>query len=669
MKYLLTIFTLLLSLASWASEPTREFYPINDGWRFYFAEELDNSRAEYISLPHTWNDHDSGSETSYMRTSANYTRTTWIPSEWQGRRIFLRFGGVQSVADVFVNGAHVGEHRGGYTGFTLEVTDAVKYGADNYLRVVVSNAHRSDVLPVSTDLDLCGGIYREVELMVTPKSIISPLFYSSDGVLIEQQHNSDNKATGVAHIYLSTPEDHLTVNLRIVAANGYEVSYRSVKASKINGQKVVKVPYEISHPDLWSPEHPTLYTVEASIGNVDNPIDIVRIETGFRNITITEDNSLAINSKVMDIRGVNLAHDRFGVATAIDIEDIDGDLATITDLGANAIRSLSGPHSSYLYDECDRRGIITWVDTPFTRSIIGFSDICYYGSEAFQHNCMEQLKEVIYQNYNHPSVAMWGIFSLVSQRGSDINDFITKLNELSHSIDPTRPTVACSNADGDVNFITDLIVLRQDIGWSRGSADDVAIWCEQMRTNSRWNELHAGVCYGEEGVPSHSTETLERAKRGTYHLPERRQTRHHERYIDIIEREAIFWGVWLDNMFDYASSRRPYGMNQSGLVGFNHTTKKDAFYLYRALWNSVAPTLHIADKGWSVRYEPMQQFTIYSSVGMPQLTINAQSVELKEVGRNVWRTATVTIEGEAEIVATSADGKHRDSVTIRVVKR
>ena len=669
MRYILTIFTLLLSFTAWASEPTREYHPINDGWRFYFADELDNSNAEYITLPHTWNDHDSGSEGEYRRTSANYTRTTWIPAEWQGQRIFLRFGGVQSVADVFVNGTHVGEHRGGYTGFTLEITDAVRFGADNYLRVVVSNAHRSDVLPVSTDLNLCGGIYREVELMVTPESIISPLFYSSDGVLIEQQQNNENKATGVAYIYLSTPEDHLTVNLRIVAANGYEVSYRSVKASKINAQKAVKVPYEISHPELWSPERPTLYTVEASIGDVNEPIDVVRIETGFRSISITEDNRLAINNKVVDIRGVNLAHDRFGVGTAVDSEDIVEDLNTIGDLGANALRSLSGPHKSHLYNECDRRGIIAWVDIPFTRSTMGFSDICYYGSEAFQHNAMEQLKEVVYQNYNHPSVAMWGIFSLVSQRGSDINDFITKLNELSHSIDATRPTVACSNMDGDINFITDLIVLRQDVGWSKGSAEDVAVWCEQMRTNSRWGELHAGVCYGEEGVITHTTESIERAKRGTYHLPERRQTRLHERYIDIIESESIFWGVWLDNMFDYASSRRPYGMNQSGLIGFDHTTKKDAYYLYRALWNSNTPTLHIADKGWQRRQDAEQQFTIYSSVGTPYLRVNGESVELKDVGRNVWRTEVVTIEGTAEVVATSADGKHRDSTTIRVVKR
>ena len=669
MRYLLTIFTLLLSLTTWASEPIREYHPINDGWRFYFAEELDNSDAEYVTLPHTWNDHDSGSATNYKRTSANYIRTTWIPSEWQGRRIFLRFGGVQSVADVFINGAHVGEHRGGYTGFTLEITNVVKYGAENYVRVVVSNAHRSDVLPTSTDLDLCGGIYREVELMVTPQSIISPLFYSSDGVLIEQQHNNETKASGIAHIYLSTPEDHLTVNLRIVASNGYEVSYRSVKATKINGQKVIKVPYEISHPELWSPEHPTLYTVEASIGNIEEPIDIVRIETGFRSVAITADNKLSINNKVIDICGVNLAHDCFGMATAMDNEAIDHDLDMIEDLGANALRSLSGPHDRHLYDECDRRGIITWVDMPFTRSTMGFSDICYYGSEAFQHNGMEQLKEVVYQNYNHPSIAMWGIFSLVSQRGSDINEYIEKLNELSHSLDPSRLTTACSNMDGDINFITDLITLRQDIGWTRGSAEDVAIWCEQLRTNSSWEELHTAVCYGEEGVATHSTETLERAKRGTYLLPERRQTRHHERYIDILEREAIFWGIWLDNMFDYASSRRPYGMNQAGLVGYDHVTKKDGYYLYRALWNSDSPTLHIADKSWRTRQEPKQQFTIYSSAGRPHLSINGQGVELKEVGRNVWRSEDITIEGEAEVVATSADGKLKDSATIRVVKR
>ena len=669
MKHTLTIIALLLSFVAHATEPTREYHNINDGWRFYFANDLDNDNAHYITLPHTWNANDTGYEAEYKRTTANYLRTTWIPKEWQDRRIFLRFGGVQSVADVFVNGKHAGEHHGGYTAFTMEITDLVRYGEQNHLRVVVSNAMRNDVVPITSDQNLCGGIYRDVEIIVTPKSIVSPLFYSCDGVLIEQQTANKEQASGVAHIYLLTPENHLTVNLRVIDPSGYEVCYKSVKASKITPERSINIPYEISHPELWSPTNPTLYTVEVSIGDVNEPSDIVSFKTGFRTISISDDNKLCINNKPVDIHGVGLSHDRKGVATAITAADIDSDLALIKEVGANAIHSIGGPHIQYLYNECDKRGILTWVDSPFTRSPIGFSDICFYDTEAFRSNGIEQLKEIIYQNYNHPSVVTWGIFSLVWQRGSDLAPYIEQLNEVARSIDKSRPTVACSNNDGNINFITNLIVIRQDVGWEKGFVDDVAIWCEQLRTNDKWSTLHASICYGEEGISTHNSEIIERAKRGSHLLPARRQRTLHEGYIKQLEATNQFWGLWLNNMFDHGSSRRPYGLNHSGLVEYDHATKKDIFYLYKALWNEQEPTLHIVDKGWTMRHDKMQEIIVYSSCGKPELTINGENYELHELGRNVWSTQQIAIEGEVKVEAKVEAYSLSDSTTFTVLKR
>lgn len=659
----------MIGLTAHAAEPTREHHNINDGWRFYFANELDSDNAHYVTLPHTWNTNDTGYETEYKRTTANYLRTTWIPKEWQGKRLFLRFHGVQSVANVFVNAKHVGEHHGGYTAFTMEITDMVRYGEQNYIRVVVSNAMRSDVLPISADQNLCGGIYRDVELIVTPENVISPLFYSSDGVLIEQQTANDNLATGTAHVYLSTEESHLNVNLRIVAPNGYEIYYKTVKASKISPERSINIPYEVNHPQLWSPDSPTLYTVEVSIGDVNNPMDLVSFKTGFRHVAISEDNKLLINNKVVDIHGVNLAHDRQGYATAITPEHLASDLALIEEVGANAIRSKEGPHANYLYDECDKRGILAWVDTPFSRSSVGFSDICFYDTEALRKGGIEQLKEVIYQNYNHPSVVMWGIYSLVWQRGCDLTPFIKELNDTAHATDKSRPTVACSNSDGEINFITDLIVFKQSVGWETGFVDDVAIWCEQLRTNEKWSKLRSAVCYGEEGISSHNSETIERAKRGSHLLPARRQRTHHEQYATQLEATDQFWGVWLDNMFDHASSRRPYGMNHAGLVEYDHTTKKDIFYLYKALWNNEQPTLYIVDKGWKQRKSSSQQITVYSSHGEPTLTINGATSQLYEWGRNVWTSNPVEVVGEAEVEVSLECHALRDSTEFRVVKQ
>lgn len=668
MRHLLPIISLIVALTANATEPAREHHLINDGWRFYYAYELDSNNADYVTLPHTWNVDDTGCEGEYKRTTAYYTRTTWVPKEWEGRRVFLRFGGVQSVANLFVNGQHIGEHRGGFTAFTFEITDAINFGQKNYMRIAVSNDMRSDVLPISSNTDLCGGIYRDVELLVTPQSAISPLFYSSDGVLVEQQVANEQRASGVVHVYLSTPEDHHIVNMRIIAPDGYEVNYRTVKATKISPDRSINLAYDINHPELWSPANPTLYTIEVSIGDVEDPIDVVRIKTGFRSITISDDNKLCINGEHIAIHGVNMAHDRLNSATAITDTDIDNDLAIIEELGANAIRSIEGPHSRYLYDECDSRGILAWVDMPFARSLVGYADLCYYDSDAFRNNGFEQLKEVIYQNYNHPSVAMWGIFSLVSQNRSNIVDYIKQLNELAHTLDKSRPTVACSNSDGDINFVTDLIVLRQNVGWMKGLTTDVSIWCEQLRTNQTWCKLRSAVCYGEEGISKHNSDVIERAKRGERLLPARRQRLHHESYINQLEKSDQFWGVWLDNIFDYGSSRRLHGKCHTGLVEYDHTTKKDIFYLYRALWNDQIATLHITDKGWQNRSDNMQSITVYSSIGKPTLTINGETTELSEVGRNVWRSDTVRVDGEATIEASVAGHTAKDSASFRVSK-
>ena len=241
---LLLVVVLMSTIATYASAPLRECYNINDGWRFYFADAPDGANADYVTLPHTWNVE--ATEDTYLRTTANYLRDINIPAEWEGKRLFVRFGGAQSVAELFVNGRYVGEHRGGFTAFTLEITDHVRYGAENHLRVVVSNAQRSDVLPLSSDVNLAGGIYRDVELLVTSRDIISPMYSVSEGVIVEQHKVTPDIAEGVVKVYLSTKSiDHTMVTMRIVDEDGYEVISRTIKASKISPDRAVDIHYAV----------------------------------------------------------------------------------------------------------------------------------------------------------------------------------------------------------------------------------------------------------------------------------------------------------------------------------------------------------------------------------------------------------------------------------------
>ena len=175
--------TLLLVLLCITAQ-ARKVYPLNEGWRFFFKSENTSDNARYVTLPHTWNT-DTEAVGLFLETTANYQNEVRIPAEWRGKRVFVKFYGVQNVATLFVNGNYVGEHRGGAAAFTFEITDKLRCGDKNALLVIVSNNSRSDVLPVSTDANLYGGIYRGAELIVTDRTAVSPLYFGSDGVLVK----------------------------------------------------------------------------------------------------------------------------------------------------------------------------------------------------------------------------------------------------------------------------------------------------------------------------------------------------------------------------------------------------------------------------------------------------------------------------------------------------
>lgn len=640
----------------------RIHYSLNDGWRFSTLY-TPNVEAQLVDLPHTW----STQECSYA--TAQYTRQIRVPYTLRGKRLFLRFGGVMTTATVLVNGKYVGEHRGGYTAFTFEITDKLRYGENNTITVIASNNHRTDTFPLSTEHNLYGGIYRDVELMVTNKNIISPLVYSTEGIFVEQSEVTAERASGVVSLYLSAMEEGAQqITLRFVAADGYEVARYTAKAGKADKQVATEIPFSIDLPDLWSPESPTLYRVEAIVGNVDKPSDVVTVNVGFRDISISKHNRLMINGKEVDVKGVNLPHDNASCGVVQSRESLISDFGYIQDMGANALRSLVGPHDKSLYDACDREGMLAWVDMPFTRNPILFNDICYYPVEPLRENGFEQLREVIFQNYNHPSVVMWGLFSLVSQRGDDVVPYVKELNDLAHKLDKSRPTVGCSNADGDINFVTDLIVLRQDVGWSKGSYDDLRVWSRQLSENKRFRELRYGVCYGEEGCITHVADILQRGDRNARFRPERQQTLMHESYAELLTEAGIFWGMWIDNMFDYASAFRSQGMNYSGVMCFDHATKKDSYYLYRTLWNAKEPTLYIAERRWNSRCDALQTIRVYSSVGRPTLIVGRDSVELREVATCRYQADSVLLDESTIVRVVDGTGLYRDSMEIRVDK-
>ena len=444
------LLVLLACVTAISTLSAREVYILNNSWRFFFKDENSSDNARFVTVPHTWNS-DALTENGELRqTTANYRRKLFVPAEWQGKRLFLRFGGVMSVADVFVNGSFVGGHKGGRTAFAVEVTDKIFFGSENTLLVEVSNVYRSDLLPTSTEQNMYGGIYRDVELIVTDKTTVSPLYYGTDGVIVMPTKVSAESVEGSVKVALLGKKDtQCNVTVDVVSPDGYVADTKSVKA-KIDG-KLLNIPFSVTNPELWSLHSPSLYRVDVVVG-----ADTVSLNTGFRKLEITPQQLLTLNGKQLPVRGVNLCHDNAKSANALTESDYDADFATIKQMGANAIRSVEGPHSQMLYDKCDREGMLVWVDTPLCQSPF-LSDIAFYNSDAFKQNGREQLKEIILQNIHHPSVAMWGIFSLLRGRSADLMGYVKELNSLAKSTDPSRPTVSCSNQDGDINFITTLL--------------------------------------------------------------------------------------------------------------------------------------------------------------------------------------------------------------------
>ena len=647
----------LLLLAACASVQAREVFPLNEGWRFFFKSENSSDNARHVTLPHTWNT-DTGACGYFLETTANYQNDMYVPAEWASKRLFVKFYGVQNVADLFVNGYHVDAHRGGSTAFTFEITDKIRFGEDNALLVVVSNNSRDDVLPASTDMNLYGGIYREAELILTGKTAVSPLHLGSEGVLVRQNSVTSALVEGEAEIYLtSAGESTCMLTLDITAPNGRKVFTKRQK-TRLDGRPVV-IPFSIADPQLWSPSSPALYRVTASIGE-ETVTDSVTVRTGFRNIQVTTAGGLTINGERIPVHGVTLYHDNAISGGAVLAQDYDADLQQIRDLGANALRSAVMPHAQYLYDRCDEQGLLVWIDSPLHRSSF-LGDVAYYATPQFEQNGIQQLQEIIAQNYNHPSVVMWGIFSRLWMRGDDVTPYLRRLNDTAHEMDRSRPTVACSDQNGGINFITDLIVWRQDVGWRKGSTDDVAVWHNQLQKN--WSNLRSGVCYGGSGFIGHKSYTAQAAPRSNW-MPEERQTRFHEEYVKNLQNDSLFWGTWINNMFDYGSARRPYGINGEGLVTIDRRERKDAYYLYRALWNERKPTLHIVDKRRSLRDRNRQAFSVYSSVGAPTLFVGADTVAMTQYAACQYRSDSVEIQGIVKVKAVA--GEQCDSVTLRV---
>lgn len=655
-------------LAAFGADAQRHDQLLNDNWQFRFGHQVEKNTVARVDLPHTWNAQDALSgRTDYKRGLGHYERRLFVPADWKGQRLYLRFEGANSIADLFVNGRHAGQHRGGYGAFVFEITDFVNYGKANTLRVSVNNAETLELMPLVGDFNFYGGLYRDVHLVRTGPTCISLLDHGSSGIRLVQDSVSKDYAAIRALVALSNGSDTATqaeVLLRLLDGDREVAAQRLTLTLPPDSSVEGSLPVSLRRPHLWDGRRdPFRYRAEVSLWRNGHEVDRVEQPLGLRYYHIDPERGFFLNGRHLPLRGVCRHQDRSEVGNALRREHHDEDAAIMAEMGANAVRLAHYPQAEYFYDLMDRYGFIVWAEIPFVGPG-GYSDEGFVNLPAFRQNGREQLVELIRQHYNHPSIVVWGLFNELSMRGDDPVPYIKELNDLAHREDPTRLTVAASNTDGALNFVTDAMAWNRYDGWYGGTPAGLGQWLDHMHTTHP--DLRIAISeYGAGASLYHQQDTLVKTVATSFWHPENWQTHYHMANWREISARPFVWGSFIWNLFDFGAAHRHegdrVGINDKGLVSFDRRTRKDAFYFYKANWNKEVPLLYLAERRCTRRTRPVQTFMAFTNQPEAELFVNGVScgrAEADSLGTVRWNGVRLR-PGQNEIRVVSGRGTHQ----------
>jgi beta-galactosidase len=681
LKKIFRVAMLFLSLLANGYCAGREQISLVSDWKFLQRDIApDENRAEWknlavppwenVSIPHTWNSIDgaNGREADpslpegYYRGPAWYERALPVPTDWRGRRVFIRFEGVSLVADVFINRIVIGQHRGAFGAFCFEVTPYLKFDGSDSLRVRVDNARALDVAPLSGDFTVFGGIYRPVEIFSTGDACISPTFFGSPGVFLTLQKIGTKEAeVEVKTLISSAPSENQKIDLEIEIkdADGLIVAkksgaFQSSAAAFSPHLATLKIP----SPRLWQGTFdPYLYSVTVQLKRGGELLDEVRQPLGIRTVAIDKEKGFLLNEQPYALHGVNRHQERTGKGWALSNADHDEDHALIREVGANTVRLAHYQQAKYFHDLSDRFGIITWEEIPLVDAVSA--------SPEFLANARQQLQEMVYQNYNHPSVAMWGLFNELdcgAMKSAPAVPVVESLQKLAKEIDPTRPTVAASFRQdaGSKHKIADAAAWNIYPGWYSSSPDDAAGWIESYR-----KQMGSRIGISEYGAGANPAQFAEGdlvrpVHNGAFH-PQEWQNYFHERLWAQLQDNPNLWGTWIWAMFDFAVDKRNeggfLGLNDKGLVSRDRKTKKDTFYFYKANWNP-EPMVRISSHAATPRTKALTEVKVYSNCAEVELIVNGKSLgKAKPDAIKICRWSSVNLQPGTNTIQARANGE------------
>lgn len=671
-KILFAAFQLFLVTSVCAQLGYRKQLSLNNDWRFTYGYVVKKNVYERVNIPHTWNQADANNgNLDYYRGLGNYEKEIDIKSEWKDKRIFLKFDGVNTVSNTFINGKHIGEHRGGYTSFIYELTNKVKYGKKNNIMVKVTNALHLDVMPLVGDFNFYGGIYRDVHLIITDKACISPLDHASSGIYLSQTNVSKKQAHVDARILVSNGYSNnqtFSVELNVKAGGKTILTKKSEVKSKALENTETTISFDINNPRLWNGrKDPFMYETEVLLKRNGEVVDRQIQPLGLRFYHVDADKGFFLNGEHLKLQGVCRHQDRSGFGNALQPQHHDEDMDILMEMGANSIRLSHYPHAPYFYDLLDKNGIVTWSEIPFVGPG-GYRDKGFVNLPAFKENGKQQLKEMIRQNYNHPAICFWGLFNELKYEGDNPMEYVKELNALAFSEDPTRITTAASFREGEINDVTSLIAWNKYYGWYGGDASYIGTWADKMHQQHPNRKIGVSE-YGAGASIFHHQEELKKTNPGAYWHPEAWQAYYHEENWKAFAERPFVWGTYIWNLFDFGAVHRTEGdragKNDKGIVSFDRKVKKDAFWFYKANWNKQDPVLYIANRRFVKRNKLNTKVRVYSNFSEVELIVNGVSIgQKKSEGYSIFNWDNIQLkqgENAIEVRAGKRKNKQKDS--------
>ena len=610
------------------------------------------SPACYVNLPHTWNaidGQDGGND--YTRGLCWYVKTLSREEIPQNKRLFLEINGANSSADLYVNGAHIAHHDGGYSTWRADITDAAGTSGDVLLVLGVDNSAKETVYPQMADFTFYGGLYRDVNLIAVPESHFDLTYYGGPGIAVTPVMEGDD-ARVTTHVYLTDAQPSQTLHYVLRDGEDREIAHADLSAQQTQWETVIPKAHR------WDGrKDPYLYTAEVTLIDGDVGLDRVSARFGCRSFAIDPQKGFFLNGRSYPLHGVSRHQDRWGIGNALLPEHHREDMDLICEVGANTIRLAHYQHDQFFYDLCDERGMIVWAEIPYISRHMNRAD----------ENAVAQMKELITQNYNHPSIVVWGLSNEITMTMTDEADMLRvhrALNDLCHEMDKTRLTTLAAVSPCPINamvvHIPDVVSYNHYFGWYGGDPSMNGPWFD--RFHEAYPNTPIGMSeYGCEALNWHTSDP----RQGDY--TEEYQAHYHEELIRQLFTRPYIWATHVWNMFDFGADARAEGgengQNHKGLVTFDRKYKKDAFYAYKA-WLSDEPFVHLCGKRYVDRVEDVTRVTVYSNLPEVTLLVNGKALETKAAPDHFFY---FDVPNRDESRLTAIAGDCRDESVIRKV--